>query len=115
MYGITETTVHVTYHPLRSTDAAQRVGSPIGVRIPDLRVYVLDGRRGAVAGRGGGRDFKRWWRGRSRGYLGRAELTSERFVPDRSAQSRVADVPDGRPWSLACGGLWSTWAATIIR
>ncbi|WP_323123856.1 AMP-binding protein, partial [Burkholderia alba] len=41
MYGITETTVHVTYRPLRSDDSRQ-TGSPIGKRIPDLRIYLLD-------------------------------------------------------------------------
>ncbi|EGH35283.1 amino acid adenylation, partial [Pseudomonas syringae pv. japonica str. M301072] len=41
MYGITETTVHVTYYPLKAEDA-QRVGaSPIGKRIPDLQLYLL--------------------------------------------------------------------------
>ena len=40
MYGITETTVHVTYRPLSKTDA--RSGSVIGVPIPDLQIYILD-------------------------------------------------------------------------
>ncbi|WP_147471261.1 AMP-binding protein, partial [Pseudomonas amygdali] len=44
MYGITETTVHVTYYPVQPEDA-QRVGaSPIGKRIADLQLYVLDTR-----------------------------------------------------------------------
>ncbi|WP_037973140.1 AMP-binding protein, partial [Streptosporangium amethystogenes] len=38
MYGITETTVHVTYAPL-DVDSAPGL---IGVGIPDLRLYVLD-------------------------------------------------------------------------
>ncbi|WP_273876880.1 AMP-binding protein, partial [Serratia marcescens] len=38
MYGITETTVHVTYRPLSAQDTAI-VASPIGCRIPDLRLY----------------------------------------------------------------------------
>jgi non-ribosomal peptide synthetase component F len=42
MYGITETTVHVTYRPLERDDVFGGAGSPIGVRIPDLRLYVLD-------------------------------------------------------------------------
>ncbi|WP_347359759.1 AMP-binding protein, partial [Streptomyces sp. 150FB] len=45
MYGITETTVHVTYRELAEGDTEGSV-SPIGHRIPDLRVYVLDGRGG---------------------------------------------------------------------
>ncbi|MFF8452878.1 amino acid adenylation domain-containing protein, partial [Streptomyces leeuwenhoekii] len=47
MYGITETTVHVTYRELSWGDL-EGSASPIGVRIPDLRVYVLDGRGGPV-------------------------------------------------------------------
>ncbi len=42
MYGITETTVHVTYRPLEAADAQWGGGSPIGKRIPDLRLYLLD-------------------------------------------------------------------------
>ncbi|CPK30763.1 non-ribosomal peptide synthetase [Burkholderia pseudomallei] len=45
MYGITETTVHVTYCALRAEDAMRLGASPIGVRIPDLQLYVLDARR----------------------------------------------------------------------
>ena len=44
MYGITETTVHVTYRPLRHSDAKQKRGSVIGQRIPDLTMYLLDNR-----------------------------------------------------------------------
>ncbi|MFE4977995.1 amino acid adenylation domain-containing protein, partial [Kitasatospora sp. NPDC056651] len=44
MYGITETTVHVTYLPLDREVAERDRGSLIGVPIPDLRAYVLDTR-----------------------------------------------------------------------
>ncbi|MBX7224381.1 MAG: AMP-binding protein, partial [Blastocatellia bacterium] len=43
MYGITETTVHVTYREITAEDLeAARVGSPIGVPIPDLAVSIVD-------------------------------------------------------------------------
>ena len=42
MYGITETTVHVSYLALDRELARTTEGSPIGGNIPDLRVYVLD-------------------------------------------------------------------------
>ena len=42
MYGITETTVHVTYRPLSKNDLNS--GSVIGVPIPDLQIYILDAR-----------------------------------------------------------------------
>ncbi|WP_350307950.1 AMP-binding protein, partial [Photorhabdus viridis] len=41
MYGITETTVHVTYRALNHDDVEQ-ISSPIGTRIPDLTLYLLD-------------------------------------------------------------------------
>ncbi|MBG8562918.1 AMP-binding protein, partial [Pseudomonas qingdaonensis] len=42
MYGITETTVHVTYRPLSLADLQQDGVSPIGEVIPDLSWYLLD-------------------------------------------------------------------------
>ncbi|RMO96663.1 MULTISPECIES: AMP-binding protein, partial [Pseudomonas syringae group] len=39
MYGITETTVHVTYRPITEADT-QNPASPIGEAIPDLSWYV---------------------------------------------------------------------------
>lgn len=44
MYGITETTVHVTYRRILSEDVARRRGSVVGVPIPDLELHVLDAR-----------------------------------------------------------------------
>ncbi len=79
MYGITETTVHVTYRPIRESDLSTATGSVIGERIPDLQIYVLDAARKpvpiGVPGElyvGGG--------GLARGYLHRPALTAERFV-----------------------------------
>ena len=40
--GITETTVHVTYHPITQEDAESESGHLIGGRIRDLSTYVLD-------------------------------------------------------------------------
>ena len=54
MYGITETTVHVTYHRLTAADLADpRRGGVIGRPLADLRVHVLDpaGRPGAAGRR----------------------------------------------------------------
>ena len=42
MYGITETTVHVTYRPLTIADLGQTQRSLIGRPIPDLKVHLLD-------------------------------------------------------------------------
>ena len=50
MYGITETTVHVTYRPLTAADC-DRETSPIGVPIPDLSLHMLDPHGAARSGR----------------------------------------------------------------
>ncbi|MYW21789.1 AMP-binding protein, partial [Streptomyces sp. SID2955] len=42
MYGITETTVHVTHAGLDASLARPGTATPIGTGIPDLRLYVLD-------------------------------------------------------------------------
>ncbi|HEX7771982.1 MAG TPA: amino acid adenylation domain-containing protein, partial [Pyrinomonadaceae bacterium] len=77
MYGITETTVHVSYRPIRKTDLT---GSPIGKRIPDLQIYVLDAaQRPAPIGVAG--ELYVGGAGLARGYLRRPELTAERFIP----------------------------------
>jgi amino acid adenylation domain-containing protein len=79
MYGITETTVHVTYRPVRFTDLESDSGSNIGIPIPDLQVYVVDaeGRRVATGGTG---EMLVGGLGVARGYLNRPDLTRERFI-----------------------------------
>ena len=42
MYGITETTVHVTCKHITEHDVRQRCGSVIGIPIPHWSVYLLD-------------------------------------------------------------------------
>ncbi|MBN3724640.1 non-ribosomal peptide synthetase [Burkholderia sp. Ac-20379] len=80
MYGITETTVHVTYRPIGANDLNEGV-SPVGVRIPDLGIYVLDAERNLVPVGVTGELYV-GGSGVARGYLNRASLTAERFVPD---------------------------------
>jgi amino acid adenylation domain-containing protein len=90
MYGITETTVHVTYRPVVRSDMSAASGSLIGRPIPDLNVYILDhqlqpvpvGVAGqiCVAGEGLGR-----------GYLNRPDMTAEKYVPNP-----FSDQPGGR-------------------
>jgi amino acid adenylation domain-containing protein len=81
MYGITETTVHVTYRRLRQSDIESHSGSLIGRPIPDLFVCLVDSSlRPVPAGLVG--EICVAGAGVARGYLGRPELTRERFVPD---------------------------------
>ena len=79
MYGITETTVHVTYRPLSLDDASG--GSVIGRPIPDLQLYVLDRHmEPSLIGVPG--EIYVGGAGVARGYLNRPELNAERFIPD---------------------------------
>jgi len=79
MYGITETTVHVTYRPLSKTDLES--GSVIGVPIPDLRIFILDSLLQPVPIGVPGEMYV-GGAGLARGYLHRPDLSAERFVPD---------------------------------
>jgi amino acid adenylation domain-containing protein len=103
MYGITETTVHVTYRPLSRADAEAGRGSLIGRRIPDLRLYVLDkGMRPVPAGVAG--ELYVGGGGLARGYLNRPGLTAERFVPDPfsgASGSRLYRTGDLARWDSA--------------
>ncbi|MCF3650809.1 amino acid adenylation domain-containing protein [Synoicihabitans lomoniglobus] len=81
MYGITETTVHVTYRPLSRADLHAAHRSVIGQAIPDLTLYVLDP-YGEPAPIGVTGEIHVGGAGVARGYLNRAELTAARFVPD---------------------------------
>lgn len=77
MYGITETTVHVTVRPLTRDDL--RGGSVIGVPLSDLQLHVLDA-GGAPVGDGETGEIYVGGAGLARGYLNRPELTAARFI-----------------------------------
>ncbi|MFN2635014.1 MAG: condensation domain-containing protein, partial [Thermoanaerobaculia bacterium] len=79
MYGITETTVHVPYHPVSRADLLEPTVSVIGRPIPDLRVHVLD-RHLNLCPIGVAGELSVSGAGLARGYLNRPELTREKFV-----------------------------------
>nr|UXB95131.1 non ribosomal peptide synthetase [Pseudomonas syringae] len=100
MYGITETTVHVTYYPLQPGDA-QRVGaSPIGKRIPDLQLYLLD-TYGHPLPPGAVGELYVGGAGVARGYLNRDELNATRFLDDP-----FASAPGARMYRSGDLGRW---------
>ena len=80
MYGITETTVHVTFKEIREKEIEQNI-SNIGKAIPTLKAYVVDrsmnllpvGVPGELCVSGAGV---------ARGYLNNPELTALKFCPD---------------------------------
>ncbi len=88
MYGITETTVHVTYRPVTSKDINS--GSVIGVPIPDLHVYILNEKLEPVKTGESGEIYV-GGAGLSKGYLNRPALTMERFI-----KNPFSDVNNGR-------------------
>ncbi|MCZ4123115.1 amino acid adenylation domain-containing protein [Streptomyces sp. H39-S7] len=108
MYGITETTVHVSYMPLHP-DLTQTEGdggnggstaSVIGQPLRDLGAYVLDGAlRLTPPGTAG--ELYVTGAGLARGYLDRAALTAERFVADPygPAGTRMYRTGDVAQWT----------------
>ncbi|MCA2762227.1 MAG: amino acid adenylation domain-containing protein, partial [Microcystis sp. M151S2] len=87
MYGITETTVHVTYRPLSMTDL-DSTASVIGCPIPDLQVYLLDQYLQLVPVGVPGEMYV-GGAGVTKGYLNRPELTTERFIPSPFEKDEV--------------------------
>ncbi|MFS0814061.1 amino acid adenylation domain-containing protein [Peribacillus phoenicis] len=79
MYGITETTVHVTYRPITKKDIYSS-NSIIGTPIRDLQVYILDEHLQTVP-RGTVGEMYVGGLGVARGYLNQDQLTKERFIP----------------------------------
>ena len=79
MYGITETTVHVTYQRL-TAGTANESASLIGERIPDLQTYILDEFM-QPTGIGIAGELYVGGAGLARGYLNRPELSAQQFVP----------------------------------
>ncbi len=78
MYGITETTVHVTYKEITSREIEQNI-SNIGKPIPTLTAYITD-RELRLLPIGVPGELCVGGDGVGRGYLKRPELTAARFV-----------------------------------
>ncbi|MDH6554870.1 non-ribosomal peptide synthetase [Streptomyces sp. SAI-041] len=102
MYGITETTVHASVHTVTRSDMETDT-SVVGTPIPTTRLYLLDrhtGRRLLPVGAVG--EIYVAGDGVAGGYLGRPELTAQRFVPSPFGDGTLfrsgdlaAYLPDG--------------------
>ncbi|GAA1930713.1 pyoverdine non-ribosomal peptide synthetase PvdD [Streptomyces sodiiphilus] len=104
MYGITETTVHVTHRTITAEDPGAPVHSPIGRPLAGQRGYVLDQARRLVP-QGTVGELYVAGGGVARGYRNRPELSAERFPadpfgPEGSRMYRTGDLvrvlPDGQ-------------------
>jgi amino acid adenylation domain-containing protein len=82
MYGITETTVHVTCRTVSADDLADNRRSEIGRQIEDLGLYLM-GRGSDLVPPGVPGEIRVGGGGVARGYLGKPDLTAERFLPDQ--------------------------------
>jgi amino acid adenylation domain-containing protein len=85
MYGITETTVHVTWKRVTEKDLEDTKLSPIGVPIPDLEIHLLD-ETGEPVPNGAPGEIYVSGAGVARGYLNREELTAQRFLTGRGGE-----------------------------
>ncbi len=87
MYGITETTVHVTYKEITHAEIATDI-SNIGVPIPTLSAYLLDARGNMVPRLIPG---EMWigGDGLGRGYLNQDTLTKKKFIPNPFGPGRL--------------------------
>ncbi|MEE3921282.1 AMP-binding protein [Micromonospora sp. BRA006-A] len=96
MYGITETTVHVTHRLVTAADLTGDAVSPIGRALGDLTVHVLDRHLRPVPIGATGEMYV-GGAGLARGYLGRPGLTAGGSCRTRSPPSRGAALPHRRP------------------
>ncbi|WP_139488136.1 non-ribosomal peptide synthetase [Brevibacillus dissolubilis] len=100
MYGITETTVHVTHHRLRKSITTTNQKSVIGKKISDLSLYVLNDQMSLVPVGVTGRMYV-GGAGVTRGYLNRADLTEQRFIENPFGTiegERMYDTGDLARW-----------------
>jgi amino acid adenylation domain-containing protein len=79
LYGPTETTIDASFHVCVGDENGLTV--PIGRPIANNRLYLLDQQQ-QLAPRGVAAELYLAGAGVGRGYLGRPELTAERFVPN---------------------------------
>lgn len=78
MYGITETTVHVTYKEITTREIENNI-SNIGKAIPTLTTYVMN-KNMKIVPIGVAGELYVGGEGVARGYLNRKTLTDERFI-----------------------------------
>ena len=99
MYGITETTVHVTYQEIEWHHIKNGY-STIGKPIPTLSIYILAD-SGDLVSIGVPGEMHVGGAGLARGYLNRPELTAEKFIGDP-----FSSEPGSRLYKTGDLGRW---------
>ena len=95
MYGITETTVHVTYREIGDAEIKRGI-SDIGKAIPTLKTYIMHDKK--LCGIGVPGELCIVGDGLARGYLNRPELTAEKFVKNPFGEGRMYRSGDLARW-----------------
>ncbi|WP_370872549.1 amino acid adenylation domain-containing protein [Paenibacillus zeirhizosphaerae] len=93
-YGPTETTVCAAYHRCQDSDGDMM---PIGKPIPGYRIYILN-RSGQLQPPGIPGELCIAGSGVAQGYLGREDLTAERFTPDPYGTGSMYRTGDLAKW-----------------
>ena len=94
MYGPTETTIYSVIHRVTKAEGPIPIGHPIA----NTQLYLLDGHRNLVA-QGAVGELYIGGAGLARGYLGRPELTQERFIASPfEAKARLYRTGDLARW-----------------
>jgi amino acid adenylation domain-containing protein len=104
-YGPTETTVCTTLYEV-GAESPEGTPAPIGNAVGNMQIYVLDRRRSPVPVGVAG-ELYIGGAGVARGYIGKPELTAERFVPNPYGErpgERLYCTGDRVKW-LANGNL----------
>ncbi len=81
MYGITEITIHATYHEVDESYFDDKTYSNIGYALPNSTIHLLDDNRKKVK-MGEVGELYIYGSRLADGYLNREDLTHERFIPD---------------------------------
>ena len=88
MYGITETTIHVTYHELSEDEIKESAESNIGRPLSNLGVYILDKNRNLLP-KGVMGEIAVYGDGVSNGYYRKSEMTKCKFTNIRDINDKI--------------------------
>lgn len=95
MYGITETTVHVTYKEINDSEIERGI-SDIGKAIPTLQTYIMNDM--SLCGIGMPGELCVAGEGVAEGYLNKLELPAEKFIDNPFGEGKMYRSGDLARW-----------------